>query len=76
MKFLLTIFIGYILMASEGCSGWSVAGYELYPNLAENDSFFEIIDQDSVVHRYASEVLVDRENWCYIHEIWEQVRAE
>ena len=52
----------------NGCSGWSVMGYNLD---GANDSVFNEVIQDSITHYY-HDIRVGK-NWCFYHAQYELV---
>lgn len=70
-----TIWIGFLLTMLcfvQGCSGWSVAGWELSPS-DSSDSMIYIIDQDSLKHSFRNPVIFEHDNWCYRHNLYEHI---
>ena len=69
-------FLFVILMIVSCSPGWSVGGYELNPSdTTKNTVFIEIVAHDSTMHWYAGS-LVHGENYCVLHNQWEEVRIK
>ena len=69
-------FLLFIFTSLNCSSGWSVAGYEISPgDTTANTVFIEIIAQDSTMHWYAGK-LYHGDNYCMLHNKWEQVRIQ
>lgn len=69
---LLIVFI----FAFTGCSrGWSIAGYELSPSDTTHIEI-NIVDQDSTWHTFRQPVVLNYDNWCYRHNIYEVVETK
>ena len=67
MRFIFASF--FIVM---GCSpGWSIAGLDVP---IDESTYIEIYDTDSVIHYYR-DVLYETNNWCYIHQRFEDVNT-
>ena len=70
------IFLFGILMLISCSPGWSVAGYEISPSdTTHNTVFIEIVSHDSTIHWYAGS-LFHGENYCVLHNRWEEVRIK
>jgi len=71
ITYLLSMFI------LKSCSpGWRIAGYELNQSEEEiNTVFIEIVAHDSTMHWYAGN-LFHGENYCILHNKWEDVRIK
>jgi len=76
IKILVFMFLvlGGLVMSSCN-TGWSVMGYELTPSDSSN-AFVNLIDQDSITHHFRKPVVLESDNWCYKHNIYEMVRAK
>lgn len=57
-----------IVTIINGCSGWSIMGYNLD---GTNESVFDEVIQDSTVHYYHN--LRPGQNWCFNHADYENV---
>ena len=68
------IFLLFISTNLNCSSGWSVGGYELTPT-DTNTVFIEIIAKDSTMHWYAGK-LYRGDNYCILHNQWEEVRIQ
>ena len=70
MTFLLALFF-----LSNCHPGWSIGGYELTPSDTLNSVYIEIVAHDSTQHWYADKV-IHGDNWCLLHDQWEDVRIK
>ena len=68
-----TICIAFFITIT-GCTGWSIAGYELNPD-NEQPVINTIVDQDSVEHFYYGGVHQGT-NWCITHSRYENVEIK
>ena len=68
------IFLLFISTNLNCSSGWSVGGYELTP-MDTNTVFIEIVAKDSTMHWYAGK-LYHGDNYCILHNRWEEVRIQ
>ena len=57
------------------CSnGWSVVGLQLTPSdTTAHGALIEIIDVDGVLHYYHQR-MYPTQNWCYLHQEFEDVK--
>tara|TARA_R100000781_G_C4080756_1_gene127631 strand:+ start:3326 stop:3604 length:279 start_codon:yes stop_codon:yes gene_type:complete len=74
------LFILLIITTVTGCkSGWSVGGLDISPSDSISIEYLVITDQDSIQHLYRPSVLegiVVGDNYCYKHNVWEDVRKK
>tara|TARA_R110002167_G_scaffold112850_1_gene285523 strand:- start:14521 stop:14784 length:264 start_codon:yes stop_codon:yes gene_type:complete len=73
LVFMFLILGGLVISSCSG--GWSIMGYELTPN-DSSKVFVYLIDQDSTRHHFKKPVVLESDNWCYKHSIYEMVRAK
>tara|TARA_X000001388_G_C2215629_1_gene117086 strand:- start:378 stop:632 length:255 start_codon:yes stop_codon:yes gene_type:complete len=66
----------FIIFVNTNCSsGWSVGNFELTSvDTTKNTVFIEIMAQDSTKHWYAN--IYNGENYCLLHNEWEEVRIK
>jgi len=66
----------FTLLTNSSCTGgWSVAGWEITPSDSTH-TLQQILDQDSTIHIYEHPFLVGEDNWCFKHDLWEQVERK
>ena len=70
------IFLFLISLFSSCSSGWSFMNYQLTPSdTTKNTVLIEIVAHDSTKHYYAKTVF-HGDNWCYLHNEWENVKIQ
>ncbi len=62
-----------LFITITGCTGWSIAGYELNPD--NEQPVITIVDQDSVEHFYYG-AINQGTNWCLNHSRYENVEIK
>ena len=67
------ILILTMFMSSNCGAGTSICGYELQPSDTLNTAFVEVVAHDSTTHWYIR--LYEGENWCYLHNRYEEVKS-
>jgi len=70
-----------IITTITGCnSGWSIGNLDISPSDSVHINYLVITDQDSSQHWYVSNTVNNGitvgENYCYKHNIWENVRKK
>ncbi len=66
----------FLLLTSCTSQGWIVGNLPVTPSdTVTNSVFIEVMDVDSTIHWYHGRIS-DHSNWCYKHDIWEDIRNE
>ena len=70
-----------IITTITGCNnGWSIGNLDISPSDSIHIDYLIITDQDSSQHWYVSNTVNNGitvgENYCYKHQIWEDVRKK
>ena len=74
---MLLMILGIITTVSGCKSGWIIGGLDVSPSDSVNIDYLVITDQDSTQHLYIPSIgdgIVVGDNYCYKHNIWEDVR--
>jgi len=74
---MLIMILGVITTVSGCNSGWSVGNLEVSPSDSVHIDYLVITDQDSTQHLYRPSIgegIIVGDNYCYKHNIWEDVR--
>ena len=75
---IMMLFILATITTISGCkSGWIIGGLDVSPSDSVNIDYLVITDQDSTQHLYIPSIgdgIVVGDNYCYKHNIWEDVR--
>tara|TARA_R110001583_G_scaffold122794_1_gene274080 strand:+ start:1610 stop:1888 length:279 start_codon:yes stop_codon:yes gene_type:complete len=74
---MLIMILGVITTVSGCNSGWSVGNLEVSPSESVHIDYLVITDQDSTQHLYRPSIgegMIVGDNYCYKHNIWEDVR--
>ena len=74
---MLIMILGVITTVSGCNSGWSVGNLEVSPSESVHIDYLVITDQDSTQHLYRPSIgegIIVGDNYCYKHNIWEDVR--
>lgn len=77
MKTLVRVMASMLITSFLGCSqGWSVGGYQITPrDTVTNMAFIEVMGIDSSLHYYHNKIY-ETQNWCWIHNQFEDVNYE
>lgn len=68
------LLIFFLLFVPLGCSGnWIIGGWEVNPSDSSTSALISLYDQDSTIHEFKRPIILDSDNWCYSHNIWEVV---
>ncbi len=70
---LVWIILFFLLFVPFGCSGnWIVGNWEINPS-DSSSSLITLYDQDSTTHKFKRPIVLNNDNWCYYHNMWEVV---
>ena len=78
---IMLLIILVIIATITGCNnGWSVGNLDISPSDSIHIDYLIITDQDSSQHWYVSNTINNGitvgENYCYRHNVWEDVRKK